>query len=301
MSTVEQLRAAADAGDAAAALELATLELEGQLIPRDLVAARRHFQRAGELGSDVGQNVFIAFLANGIGGEPDWAGAVDLLRTMAGDPRAARQLELLAGMELTDTGFPVRVAQGDMLCERPQAWTFSKLFSAAECAYLIDAADPLLQPSVIVDPSTGQLRPHPVRTSDGAAFPWALEDLVISALNRRIAAATRTDLSQGEPLQVLRYAPGQEYRPHFDALPAGANQRVLTMLVYLNEGYAGGETAFTRQGTTFAGRTGDALLFRNALDDGTPDIESQHAGLPVRAGEKFIATRWIREKPLIPA
>jgi prolyl 4-hydroxylase len=301
MSTVEQLRAAADAGDAAAALKLATLELEGQLIPRDLVAARRHFQRAGELGSDVGQNVFIAFLANGIGGEPDWAGAVDLLRTMAGDPRAARQLELLAGMELTDTGFPVRVAQGDMLCERPQAWTFSKLFSAAECAYLIDAADPLLQPSVIVDPSTGQLRPHPVRTSDGAAFPWALEDLVISALNRRIAAATRTDLSQGEPLQVLRYAPGPEYRPHFDALPAGANQRVLTMLVYLNEGYAGGETAFTRQGTTFAGRTGDALLFRNALDDGSPDIESQHAGLPVRAGEKFIATRWIREKPLIPA
>jgi len=163
----------------------------------------------------------------------------------------------------------------------------------------VQTAEPLLQQSVVVDPATGVLRPHPVRTSDGASFPWASEDLVISALNRRIAAASGTDVKCGEPLQVLRYRPGQEYRPHFDALPSNENQRVLTMLVYLNSGYSGGETSFTRAGLTVAGRMGDALLFRNARPGGSPDLNAEHAGLPVSSGEKYLASRWIRERPMI--
>jgi prolyl 4-hydroxylase len=128
-------------------------------------------------------------------------------------------------------------------------------------------------------------------------FPWVSEDLVIHALNRRIAITSGTDVFAGEPLQVLRYSPGQQYRPHLDALPTGDNQRILTMLVYLNEDYEGGETHFTRTGLRFAGSAGDALLFRNATSDGLPDEMAQHAGLPVVRGEKYLASRWIRQRP----
>ncbi len=107
-------------------------------------------------------------------------------------------------------------------------------------------------------------------------------------------------MKQGEPLQVLRYAPGQEYRPHFDAIDRADNQRVLTFLVYLNDGYEGGETRFLHSGLTVKGKKGDGLLFRNAGQDGRPDPNSQHAGLPVTSGEKFLASRWIRQRALDP-
>ncbi|HEY0626532.1 MAG TPA: 2OG-Fe(II) oxygenase [Allosphingosinicella sp.] len=139
---------------------------------------------------------------------------------------------------------------------------------------------------------------NPVRTSDGMAFPLMLENPAVHALNRRLAAASGTQVTQGEPLQILRYSPGQEYKAHVDALPVGTNQRILTMLVYLNEDYAGGETKFLETGLGFKGRTGDALLFRNASADGRPDPMARHAGLPVTRGQKLIASRWIRAKPL---
>ena len=112
----------------------------------------------------------------------------------------------------------------------------------------------------------------------------------------RPALAADTITAQGEPLQVLRYRPGGEYRPHFDAIPGFANQRILTMIVWLNEDYEGGETMFMKTGAKIRGRTGDALLFRNALPDGTRDPDAAHAGLPVTRGEKLIASRWIRAR-----
>lgn len=83
---------------------------------------------------------------------------------------------------------------------------------------------------------------------------------------------------------------------HFDAIPGFANQRVLTMLVWLNDGYEGGETFFATPGLSLRAAKGDAILFRNAGADGRRDPDSTHAGRPVTAGEKLIASRWIRER-----
>jgi prolyl 4-hydroxylase len=287
-------------GDPASLLELGIWYLEGKHLRRDLRRSRECFRQAGELGEATAAHVYICFLANGIGGEANWQAAREQLRQLAeSDPKAARQVGLVETMELDDRGYPKTKSVGDPLSTTPEVWRFSDLASSAECLYLIETSELLFQQSVIIDPSTGQSRPHPVRTSDGAIFPWASEDLVITALNRRIAVASGTDASCGEPLQVLRYRPGQEYRPHLDALPASGNQRVLTMLVYLNEGYEGGETLFTRAGLKQAGKTGEGLLFRNADPRGVPDRHAEHAGLPVVAGEKYVASRWIRERPMM--
>jgi prolyl 4-hydroxylase len=70
------------------------------------------------------------------------------------------------------------------------------------------------------------------------------------------------------------------------------------VLVYLNEGYVGGETHFLATGLKVKGETGDAILFRNSGPDGAPDMAARHAGMPVTKGVKLLASRWIRSRQL---
>lgn len=126
----------------------------------------------------------------------------------------------------------------------------------------------------------------------------AISCMIVTAVMRSLSTSLRikslitpakgTAAAQGEPLQILRYRPGQEYKPHSDALPGEANQRILTMLVYLNDGYRGGETLFLANRLKVRGEVGDALLFRNVDCDNRPDRNAVHAGLPVTSGEKFL-------------
>jgi prolyl 4-hydroxylase len=296
------LKQAERAGDALAARELALWCLTGQRIRRDLSAARTLFQRAAELGDSYAAAVIRAFVAGGVGGSSDWPRAMELLRDAAPtDQEAARQLRLIEAMALNPDGDPKSQFAPQTLADSPEVRLFPGLLTPDECAYLIDAATPALRPSVVVDPYTGRQMPHPIRTSSAAAFPFVDENPAIHALNRRLAAASATDVRAGEPLQVLRYVPGEQYRQHSDALPnvAPEQQRVFTFLVYLNEDYEGGETAFPALGIQVRGRTGDGLLFRNAAPDGALDPMAVHAGLPVTRGAKLIASRWIRAAPLV--
>lgn len=285
--------------DPAALFELAIWRLAGSIVPRDLEQAREYFKRAAAAGHSEAARVYNAFLANGTGATPDWRAAADLLRQRASsDTNAATQLQVIAAMRLTGDGDPIEPISGQQLSKSPHVELFPKALSAAECRFLAEAAEPLMQPAVTVDPRSGQQLRNPVRTSDAAGFPLALENPAIHALNRRIAALARLPVSHGEPLQVLRYRPGQQYRVHSDALPGTDNQRVVTVLVYLNAGYSGGETHFPASGLSIRGEIGDALLFRNVGENGRPDERAIHAGLPVTSGTKLIASRWIRARPL---
>jgi prolyl 4-hydroxylase len=286
------------AKDADALFALANWRLSGHIIRRDLAAARDLFRRAAEAGQEEAARIYTAFVGNGVGGPGDWPSALQLLRDHF-CPDAAAQLALIERMRLTPSGDPLELPAENRLSDRPCVGAFPALFSQSECDFLIAEARPLLQPSFVIDPQTGRHLRNPIRTSDGMAFGYVQEGPAVHALNRRVAAATGTDAKQGEPLQVLRYQPGQEYKPHFDALTGEPNQRILTMLVYLNDDYEGGETVFLKTGLRFKGRKGDALLFRNALPDGRADEMTQHAGLPVTAGEKIIASRWIRARPFV--
>jgi predicted 2-oxoglutarate/Fe(II)-dependent dioxygenase YbiX len=129
-------------------------------------------------------------------------------------------------------------------------------------------------------------------------------------VQQRLARATGTDLALHEPTTVFRYTPGQEYKSHFDFVAPGTPEaaqyedeiaavgmRMATALVYLNEDYEGGETAFPRIKQQFKGRKGDALIFWSLSDDGVPDRNSLHAGTPVKRGEKWLLSQWIRQKP----
>jgi prolyl 4-hydroxylase len=192
------------------------------------------------------------------------------------------------------------VARPEQLSAEPRIECYRNFLTQAECAYLMTLAEPRFRPSQILDPKTGERRPDPVRTSDGMSFGPLDEDMVINAINHRVAMTTGTRYDHGEPLHMLRYSGGQEYRPHGDALPGSGNLRHWTAIMYLNDDYEGGETEFPFVDVKVRARTGDMLVFCNVNSSGHAEPLSRHAGLPVTRGKKYIATRWIHEKRYHP-
>jgi len=294
------MNGASEAGNSEASFELGLWLFHGQLVPRDLRRARALFKRAADGGDRRAAPIYLRLLANGVGGERDWPEALRLLEQLSelGDRSAADQLAVLSAMALNDQGDPVSVPADERILDTPEVTLFRGFASPAECSYLVRVAKPEFQPATVGHVSGGaQQHNQQIRTCDVAAFPWIVEDLVVQAFNRRIAAASGTKAECGEPLQVLRYRPGQQFKPHRDCIEPGGNQRMLTMLVYLNEDYIGGETEFLKTGAKVKGSAGDAILFRNADSAGNPDLDSLHAGLPVTSGVKLLASRWIRQHP----
>lgn len=272
--------------------------LEGRFLPRDFAAGRQALALAAELGHVGAARSLAGLIACGVGGDADWAAAIALLSDWRHrDAIAARQLDLIEGMDLTGDGAPWASHVGRTLHSEPRVERIDGLFTPDECRFLIELADPRMRRATIFHDAQQRFVEDPIRRSDKAAFPIVSEWPFVRAINRRIAAATGTDVECGEPLQVLRYGATQEYRPHFDAIEGMDNPRVLTALVWLNHDYRGGETRFDDLGFAERGGTGDLLVFSNTLADGSPDPRARHSGRPVTEGIKHMASRWIRARP----
>ncbi|WP_294063205.1 2OG-Fe(II) oxygenase [Sphingomonas sp.] len=293
------LQQAAAAGDTDALMQLAVWHLSGTIFARDLPAARHLLGRAAALGHADAALIEIALTANGSGGTADWKTAAQLLdRAARKDPLAAEYLELLRKMDLDEDGAPRELPQSAPLHPKPRIEHFARFCTPEECVHIASLTANFLQPASVFDPRSGKMIAHPIRSSDNAVVGPTQESLVVQAINRRIAAATGTATEQGEPLTVLRYAPGQQYRPHLDTLPSPvSNQRIRTAILYLNANFTGGETEFPLLGIKVAPGAGDLLVFDNVDAQGAPEPLSRHAGLPVISGTKWIATRWIRARP----
>lgn len=200
---------------------------------------------------------------------------------------------------LLSDGHRVRVV---MTMRHPRVVVFGGMLSDAECEGLMALAAPRLLRSETVDNHTGGSEVNAARTSDGMFFERG-EAPLIQALERRIAELLRWPLENGEGLQVLRYRPGAEYRPHhdyFDPAHAGTatilqrgGQRVGTLVIYLNTPEGGGATTFPDVGLEVAPVRGNAVFF--SYERPHASTKTLHGGAPVTAGEKWVATKWLRE------
>ena len=298
-AAVADLLALARSGDAHAEYKAGELCLRGMAGPIDLEQANRWVVRAAANGHAEAKRAEAYFAASGIGGPRNPARARSMLQALAPSDRfVAVQLALLDHVQCTRK---LASAERRLLLVDPHIELVVGLFSAAECRYLQLLAQPWLEPAMIYA-TTGEGMRDPHRDSDNMVIAPMTEDLVVQAINHCIASASGTQVSWGEPLHVLRYAPGQQYRPHHDAHSFGPveQRRVATALLYLNDSYEGGETNFPALGITVRGGLGDLLIFHN-LDAGQmPDPRMIHAGLPITAGEKWLATRWIRGGDYFP-
>jgi prolyl 4-hydroxylase len=184
----------------------------------------------------------------------------------------------------------------------PRVVVFGGLLSDDECDALIELSRPRLVRSETVDNATGGSEVNAARTSDGMFFERG-ETPLVAGIERRIAELVRWPLENGEGLQILRYRPGAEYRPHhdyFDPVHPGTarilqrgGQRVGTVVMYLNTPEAGGATTFPEVGLEVAPVRGNAVFF--SYDRAHPATKTLHGGAPVRAGEKWVATKWLRQ------
>ncbi len=211
--------------------------------------------------------------------EPDLEGGLNRLRA------ADREVEVLLALA------------------RPRIVVFGGLLSHEECDALIAAARPRLERSQTVDDATGGSGVNEARTSRGMFFEHG-ETPLCARIEARIAALVGWPAERSEGLQVLHYLPGAEYRPHYDwfdparpgmaSVLAHGGQRVATVLMYLNTPASGGATVFPDAGLELAPIKGNGVFF--SYDRPHPSTKSLHGGAPVRQGEKWVATLWLRER-----
>ncbi len=184
----------------------------------------------------------------------------------------------------------------------PQIVMFADFLSKNECDRLVETARPRMQRSLTTDMQTGHNKLDAVRTSRGMFFQRD-ENPLVRSIEARIAQLLSWPVENGEHLQVLHYRPGDRYEPHYDyfdpaaegsaAVLARGGQRIATLLIYLREPERGGETTFPDLGLRFAAKRGCALFF--SYDRPHPSTKTLHGGAPVIAGEKWVATKWLRE------
>lgn len=196
-----------------------------------------------------------------------------------------------------------------MVCEAPRVLHVLDVLTTQECDAIVEASRPSLSPSTVVsNTDTNSAVAKDVRSSFGTYFARGAHP-VVKAVEERIAGLFRFPLSHAEPIQILNYAPNAEYKPHHDyfdentaegqRIVTRSGNRVATLIMYLNEVELGGATVFPKLNLQVLPRKGSVLYFDYFLPDGGYDPLSLHGGTPVLAGEKWIATQWVRRLPYV--
>lgn len=271
-------------------------------------------RQAAEAGDPLAMHAYGLSLVHGLGVAADPAAAVRCFAAAAQAGVYLAPLRLAQAQAAAAGARPVPAASGASalepcdLPELPPAAPDREVAFMSEHRealephledHLINVAAPQLMPSNVVDPETGAAVKSELRTSHSMHFQPSMYDATVFLALRRIARVAGLPASHAEPLGVLRYGPGQEYRPHYDYYSDDRHeaQRVSTVFVYLNDVTEGGGTDFPRLGVRVGPERGKAVKFLNCDAAGKPNPETLHAGLPVIRGEKWLATLWFWDRP----
>lgn len=197
-------------------------------------------------------------------------------------------------------------------------YEINDVFNSEECNYIINLAKPHLVRSTVM---SNEKSVDNARTSQQT---WIYDnDPLIKKCNKKIHdivnkySNTKIPYKNTEPLQVVKYKEGQEYKPHYDVCnPYDCESynckkdiikickedeiekglRYATALIYLNDDYGGGETIFPNIDIKIEPKKGKLLLFYSLNPDKTTITNSKHGGSPVTKNYKWICTKWYRLK-----
>jgi hypothetical protein len=292
---LELVRTATAAGEPRAAHLAALLAAAGVGQAQNLKIALELLLRAAQGGYTLAQDTIACTSSR-------QQLAAEALRTRSSDAELWRSLA-----QAVDLAPFFQAPPSQMVSTAPRIAVSRGFLPPGLCDWLIARAKPQLKLAQVYDRNSGGLILDPNRSNSAAIFPLVMSDLILLLVRERIARLIGRPASFMEQPSVLHYVPGEEYRPHYDfcdlTLPGPAKdaaengQRVLTFLIYLNESYEAGETDFPRLGWRFRGRKGDALFWWSVDPAGAPDPSTLHAGLSPRAGEKWLFSQWVRDRP----
>lgn len=236
-------------------------------------------------------------------------GSTRAVEQLAGAPVEPLALEPALAPELVPVSLTLPPPGGRVEhCASPLIETYDEVYSVEECEYIIAQGHPFMQQSITMHPVTAKMQKDDFRTSSEMAFYTFQEDFGLRWLQWRMLALLDVPMSHAEYLTLLRYLPGQEYRPHRDYLPPSAKgmqktpgapgQRVHTVFSYLCDVEEGGATDFPTLGARIQPVRGRVVHFHNLRADGSPDERTVHAGMPVIRGVKWLGTMWTRQRRL---
>lgn len=178
--------------------------------------------------------------------------------------------------------------------EEPLVVVLGNMLSDEECDELIRLSSGKMKRSKI-----GTTRQeNEIRTSS-STFIEEQDNLIITRIEKRIEAVMNIPIEHGEGLQILQYLPGQQYKAHHDYFSASsqvANNRISTLVMYLNDVEQGGETYFPHLKLSVTPQKGMAVYFEYFYDDPLLNDMTLHGGAPVEGGEKWVATQWMRKQ-----
>jgi prolyl 4-hydroxylase len=289
---VERIARSAREGSADALHVFAVLTASGIGVPQDLKASLDHLSLAAQGGHSPAQRELAALVGN-------WK----LVENIANGktPPAESWQNLRAAVDIPAW---LQIPEGQMLSQDPRIATARRYLSAPLCDWLIRLGRPHLGGATIYDADSGGLRSDERRTNTAALFGLEVIDMVTAFVRARISALANVSIGGLETSQLLHYRVGEEFAAHCDFLDtnhpghardvAANGQRALTVLIYLNDDYEGGDTDFPDIGRKFKGRKGDALVFWNLTPDGAPDRRTRHIGTAPTRGEKWLFSQWIR-------
>lgn len=179
--------------------------------------------------------------------------------------------------------------------EEPLIVLLGNVLSNEECEELIRLSKDKLNRSKI-----GAAREvNELRTSSSMFFEES-ENEIVARVEKRVSSIMNIPIEHGEGLQILQYTPGQEYRAHNDFFSstskAANNNRISTLVMYLNDVEEGGETYFPKLNFSVTPKKGMAVYFEYFYNDQNINDLTLHGGAPVITGEKWVATQWMRKQ-----
>ncbi|MCW5803977.1 MAG: 2OG-Fe(II) oxygenase [Deltaproteobacteria bacterium] len=165
----------------------------------------------------------------------------------------------------------------------PMVWTVPGVLPAEACAALIARIEELGPTDAPVTTRRGFVMRPDIRNNtrvifDDAELAARLFDRVTPALPPSLCGMRPAGAN--ERFRCYRYEPGQRFAPHYDGayVRSADEQSLLTFMVYLNDGFGGGDTTFHDHGVSARPSTGMALLFQHRL---------LHEGCVVTSGTKY--------------
>lgn len=324
---LENLKTAASRGNVAAKTTLGKRMIAMPTSLKSFEDGKILLKEALDMGSGEAAEYLAIMQAGGLRCHQDWTKALDYLTQAAllGWNRASQQLSIFADVinddgtwNTTKTNIESLRRQVDIesllclpekqiLCEEPRIRKVENFIPHRFCDWMIARARPNLARARTYDDTMAVGRENKSRTNSSASFNILELDLILLLFQTCISKIADVPMFTMENSSVLHYEVGQQFRPHFDYLdpnkPSQAEdirrfgQRLITCLVYLNEDFEGAETSFPEINQKFRCNKGGALLFANVDQQGQPDPNTLHAGLPPTRGEKWLFSQWIRTGP----